>query len=97
MTVTESRPDDLVRIRLEFLRPFKATNDAEFTFQPQAGHTLVTWSMSGHKNFMSKAFGLLMNMDRLIGRDFETGLAQLRTLVESSSPAPAHAAAASEN
>jgi uncharacterized protein YndB with AHSA1/START domain len=82
MTITDSRPDDLVRLRLEFLRPFKATNTAEFTFQPQAGQTLVTWAMTGERNFVFKAFGLFMNMDKLIGRDFEHGLAQLKSVTE---------------
>jgi hypothetical protein len=82
MTLTESRPSDLIRIRLEFLRPFKATNTAEFTFKPEGNETLVTWSMSGVKNFMFKAFGLLMNMDKMVGRDFEKGLAQMKSVVE---------------
>lgn len=84
MTLTESRPTDLVRIRLEFLKPFKATNTAEFTFQPQGDQTLVTWSMSGRNNFVAKAMGLFMNMDKMIGGDFEAGLAQLKTVSESS-------------
>ena len=82
MTLKESRPSDLIRIKLEFLRPFKATNTAEFTFKPEGNQTLVTWSMSGVKNFMFKAFGLLMNMDKMVGRDFEKGLAQMKSVVE---------------
>src|SRR5436190_13618996 len=72
MTITESRPGELVRIKLEFLKPFAATNTAEFTFKPEGGNqTAVTWTMSGRKNFMCKAFGLFMNMDKMIGGDFE--------------------------
>jgi hypothetical protein len=82
MTMTESRPSDLIRIKLEFLRPFKATNAAEFTFKPDGSGTLVTWSMSGNRNFMLKAFGLLMNMDKMIGGEFEKGLASMRAVVE---------------
>ncbi len=82
MTLTESRASDLVRITIEFLRPFKATNVAEFTFQPQGQHTLATWSMTGRNNFMLKAFGLFMNMDKMVGGDFEKGLASLKTVVE---------------
>src|SRR6185295_9800251 len=64
MTLTESRPSDLIRIKLEFLKPFKATNAAEFTFEPQGHQTVVTWSMTGKNNFMFKAVGLFMNMDK---------------------------------
>ena len=52
MTIIESRPDDFIRIQLEFLKPFKATNTAEFTFQPEGDRTAVTWSMAGDNNFM---------------------------------------------
>jgi hypothetical protein len=82
MTITESRPSDLVRINLEFFKPFKANNIAEFTFAAEGDKTAVTWSMSGRKNFMFKAVGLFMNMDKLIGNDFEKGLAQMKTVVE---------------
>jgi carbon monoxide dehydrogenase subunit G len=82
MTITDSRPHEMVRIKLEFLRPFKATNTAEFTLKPDGGQTAVTWSMHGEKNFLSKAFGLCMNMDRMIGGDFEKGLAQMKSVTE---------------
>jgi uncharacterized protein YndB with AHSA1/START domain len=82
MTLTESRPSDLIRIKLEFLRPFKATNTAEFTFKPEGHQTVVVWSMSGQNNFVFKAFGLLMNMDKMVGGDFEKGLAQMKSVVE---------------
>lgn len=82
MTITESVASSLIRFRLEFLRPFKATNTAEFTFAPQGNQTLVTWSMSGSSNFMSKVFGLIINCDQMVGKDFEKGLASLKTLAE---------------
>jgi hypothetical protein len=82
MTLTESRPHDLIQIRLEFMKPWQATNAVEFTFQPDGEQTIVKWSMSGKKNFFLKAFGLFMSMDKMVGRDFEKGLAQLRTVVE---------------
>jgi len=82
MTITESRPSDLVRIKLEFIKPFAATNTTEFTFVPDGNQTVVTWNMSGSKKFMMKAFGLLMNMDKLIGSDFEKGLASMKTIAE---------------
>ena len=85
MTLTESRPSELVRIKLEFKKPFEATNSTEFSFEPEADKTLVTWSMAGENNFMAKAFGLVMNMDKMVGGDFEKGLAQLKSVAETSS------------
>ncbi len=82
MTITESRPTDLIRIRLEFFKPFAATNTAEFTFKPEANKTAVTWSMTGDKNFMAKAIHLFMSMDKMIGGQFETGLARMKSIVE---------------
>jgi uncharacterized protein YndB with AHSA1/START domain len=82
MTLMESRPNDLISIKLEFLKPFKATNTAEFTFKPQGEQTVVTWSMTGRKNFVLKAFSLFMNMDKMVGGDFEKGLANMKSVVE---------------
>jgi Polyketide cyclase / dehydrase and lipid transport len=82
MTITESRPSDLIRIDLEFLKPFSGTAIAEFTFKPQGDQTAVTWSMTGKKNFVAKAVHLVMNMDRMIGGQFETGLARMKTTAE---------------
>jgi len=82
MTLMESRPNQLIRIKLEFLKPFQATHTAEFTFKPSGDQTLVTWSMSGKNNFASKAFVLLMNCDKMIGTQFEKGLENLKTVVE---------------
>lgn len=82
MTITESRPNEFIRIKLEFMRPFTATNTADFAFAPKNGHTGVTWSMAGKNNFMLKAFGLFMNMDKMIGSDFEKGLASMKAVVE---------------
>jgi hypothetical protein len=82
MTITDSRPGEFVGINLEFLRPFKATNTAEFTFEPQGNQTLVTWSMLGKKNFVMKAFGLFMSCDDMLGKQFDKGLASMKTIVE---------------
>ena len=83
MTITESHPTDLIRIKLEFLKPIAATNTTEFTFQPEGSQTLVNWTMTGANNFMGKAFNLFMNMDKMVGGDFEKGLGQLKAVVES--------------
>lgn len=82
MTVTDSRPADLVQFRLDFKKPFEATNTAEFTFKPEGEKTVVTWAMSGRNNFAFKAFGLFMDCDKMIGSKFEEGLADLKTLTE---------------
>lgn len=82
MTMTESRPSDLIRIKLEFRRPFQGTNALEFTFKPDGNQTVVAWSMSGRNNFISKAFCLFMNMDKMVGGDFEKGLTNLKAVVE---------------
>ncbi|MBC7783344.1 MAG: SRPBCC family protein [Burkholderiales bacterium] len=83
MTITDSRPSDSVRLKLQFMRPFKCTNQTEFTFQPQGDQTVVNWVMTGQNNFVCKAFGLFINMDKMIGRDFEKGLAQMKAVSES--------------
>jgi hypothetical protein len=82
MTILESRPSSLIRIKLEFMRPFKATNECEFTFNAEGRGTEVTWSMTGHNNFMFKAFGLFMSMDKMLGREFEKGLESMKAIVE---------------
>jgi hypothetical protein len=83
MTIVESRPDALIRIRLEFFKPFAATNSAHFTFTPEAGGTRVTWTMQGQNNFIGKAMGVVFDFDNMIGGDFEQGLAGIKQIVES--------------
>ncbi len=83
MTIVESQPDERIRIRLEFLKPFASTASTEFAFRPEGNGTVVTWSMTGQNDFTGKAIGLIMNMDEMIGRDFEAGLASLKSLTES--------------
>ena len=85
MTITDSHPSDLIRIKLEFMKPFAATNTAEFTFKPEGDQTVVTWSMAGKNNFMTKAIGLFMNCDNMIGGQFEKGLADLKSVAEAAS------------
>lgn len=82
MIITESRPSELIRIKLEFIKPFAATNTTEFKFDPEGERTTVAWSMSGKNNFMGKAFCLFMDMDAMVGGDFEKGLASLKSIVE---------------
>jgi hypothetical protein len=82
MTITETAPDRSLAMRLDFEKPFKGTNFAEFTLKPDGASTEVTWSLHGPAPLVTKIMDLLMNMDRMIGRDFEAGLANLKARVE---------------
>lgn len=94
MTIEEARPGERLRIRLEFVRPFASTNSTTFTFAPKSGATETTWTMQGNNGFAGKAFGIFMDMDKMIGNDFDKGLAQLKTVAESEAGnSPAAAAA----
>jgi uncharacterized protein YndB with AHSA1/START domain len=82
MTITESKPSELVRMRLDFIRPFAATSATEFTLKPEGSGTAMSWSMSGRNNFIGKAVGLFMNCDKMVGDQFEKGFGNLKALVE---------------
>ncbi|WP_019864291.1 SRPBCC family protein [Methylovulum miyakonense] len=82
MTITDSHPDEYIQFRLDFQKPFKGTNSAEFTFQADSGQTKVTWTMTGRNDFISKAMGLIMNCDKMVGGQFEKGLMNLKSVVE---------------
>jgi uncharacterized protein YndB with AHSA1/START domain len=81
-TITESRPNELVRIKLDFAKPFEGTAFAAFAFKPEGDRTVVEWSLAGNNNFVSKAVHLFMNMDKMVGGQFEEGLAELKTVAE---------------
>ena len=82
MEITESFPSEKIIMKLDFIKPFEGHNIAEFTLQPQGDATNVQWVMHGPSPYISKVIGLFCNMDNLIGKDFETGLANLKTLAE---------------
>lgn len=82
MTQTESRPHELIRINVEFQKPFEASNTTEFAFRPDGNGTAVTWSMTGHNNFIAKAICLFVNMDKMLGGDMEKGLTQMKSVAE---------------
>jgi len=82
MTIIESKSSETIRFRLDFEKPMKANNTAEFTFQTEGAQTIVQWSMSGKNSFGGKVLGLLMNCDSMVGGQFEKGLATLKTLME---------------
>ena len=94
MTITESRPSELVTFQLDFEKPMKGTNTAEFTFKPEGNLTQVTWSMSGRKNFIAKAFGLFVNCDKMVAGQFDKGLADLKKITETKPVASGFATAA---
>lgn len=81
MTVVESAPSR-VEIDLEFLKPFPAKNKTTFTLEPEGAATRVTWTMEGQNAFAAKAFNVVMDMDKLVGKDFDAGLAALKTAAE---------------
>jgi uncharacterized protein YndB with AHSA1/START domain len=88
MTIQGSKPPSHIAIRLDFIKPMTATNAINFSFIPEGAGAKVTWAMDGHHGFMGKAFSLFMSMDKLVGGDFERGLAALKSVSESPSPAP---------
>ncbi|HEX4235459.1 MAG TPA: SRPBCC family protein [Caldimonas sp.] len=82
MEIKDAAAASKVLIQLDFLRPFEAHNITEFTLAPRADATEVTWQMRGPAPFVSKVMGLFVNMDKMIGKDFEKGLANLKAAAE---------------
>ena len=82
MEITDALPPSRVTIKLDFLRPFEGHNVTRFTLAPQGDSTLVTWAMDGPSPFMAKLMGIFINMDTMLGKDFEAGLANLKAIVE---------------
>jgi uncharacterized protein YndB with AHSA1/START domain len=82
MEILEASAPSKIVIKLDFLKPFEAHNTAEFTMLPQGDVTNVTWMMHGPAVFMSKVMQVFMNLDKMIGKDFETGLVNLKSLAE---------------
>jgi uncharacterized protein YndB with AHSA1/START domain len=82
MEILEATPPSRIVIKLDFFTPFEGHNTAEFTMLPQGDGTHVTWVMHGPANFMSRLIQVFINLDNMIGRDFEAGLANLKTITE---------------
>ena len=80
MEIMESAAPSKIVIKLDFIKPFEGHNIAEFTLTPAAHSTVVNWVMTGPSIFFSKVMQVFMNLDRMIGKDFETGLANLNKL-----------------
>lgn len=82
MEILETNSPSLVKIQLDFLKPFEAHNIAEFTMLPQGNATNLDWVMSGPAPFMSKVMQVFMSFDKMIGKDFEAGLAKIKSNAE---------------
>lgn len=84
MEITQSTPSSRIVIQLDFIKPFEAHNIVEFTLEPVADATHVKWVMQGPSPLLSKVMGIFINMDKMIGKDFEEGLANLKRIAEKS-------------
>lgn len=82
MEITDSTSPSRVMLNLDFMMPFEAHNTTEFTFVPQGGGTLVTWTMRGPAPFMIKVMHVFMDMDKMVGKDFDKGLVDLKAVSE---------------
>ena len=82
MEILEAAASQKIAIKLDFFTPFEGHNTAEFTMQPQGDATHVTWLMHGPAPLMNKVMQVFMNLDNMIGKDFEVGLANLKNLAE---------------
>ncbi|MDB5862840.1 MAG: hypothetical protein JWO70_646 [Betaproteobacteria bacterium] len=82
MEIAESSPTSKVTINLDFVKPFEAHNVVDFTLEPKGGTTSVTWAMHGPSPFFSKVLHVFLSMDRMVGKDFEAGLANLKAAAE---------------
>jgi hypothetical protein len=82
MEISDTSPPSKVTIKLDFVKPFETHNIVEFTLEPQTDSTNVTWVMHGPNPYIGKVMQIFFNMDRMVGKDFEAGLANLKTLAE---------------
>ena len=82
MEIAESSPPSRVAIRLDFVKPFEAHNTVEFTLEGKGDSTNVTWAMQGHTPYFAKVIHVFFDMDSMVGKDFETGLANLKAIAE---------------
>lgn len=94
MKITDAKAGEHVGISLNFIKPFPAENTVDFDLVKEGEGTKVTWRMNGKSNFMSKLFGTFVNMDKMVGADFEKGLADLKKHAEADAKKEAEEAAA---
>jgi len=89
MTLIESQPGALVKIRTDFVKPFVGTSYSDFTLKPEGDGTALTWSMSGQNDFIGKAICLFVSMDKVLGGEMEKGLAGIKRIAEAGTKKPA--------
>jgi hypothetical protein len=82
MEIVDSTPPSKLGVKLDFIKPMEAHNMVEFLLQPQGAATKVTWAMYGPQPFFSKLMGIVFSMDKIVGKDFEAGLANLKAAAE---------------
>lgn len=82
MEIVESALPSKVALKLDFLKPFEAHNMVDFTLEPKGGSTSVTWAMQGPASYPVKIMHVFFSMDRMVGKDFESGLANLKLAAE---------------
>ena len=92
LTILDIRPDELVDVEQVFIRPLAGKARMAFTLAPEGDGTRVTWKMDGTNNFAGKAICMFVNMDTMLGKDFERGLASMKSLAEQAGAAPEAAA-----
>jgi uncharacterized protein YndB with AHSA1/START domain len=83
MEILDATPTSDVRVAVNFEKPFKSENVTEFALRPEGSGTHVTWTMTGAQSTVTKLMGVFSSMDKMIGKDFEKGLARLKAVVES--------------
>jgi carbon monoxide dehydrogenase subunit G len=82
MEITDSKEPRQIKVDLDFISPMQAKNKAEFSFEKDGEFTKTTWSMTGKYNLMSKIASLVLNIDKMVGKDFETGLESIKKITE---------------
>lgn len=82
MEIAETSPASKITLNLDFVKPFEVHNIIDFTLEPTGDSTNVTWAMHGHSPYLAKVMHVFFDMDSMVGKDFETGLANLKALVE---------------
>jgi hypothetical protein len=88
-TITESKSNESVRLRMDWIAPMEGVSTVDYTFKPEGGKTTVTWAMYGKSNFMGRLFSVFMDCESMCGPEFEKGLAAVAKIVTTSNAAPA--------
>jgi hypothetical protein len=82
MEITDAIPSSKISIKLDFLKPMEAHNMVDFTLEAKGGVTNVTWAMHGKNNYFAKLMHIFFNIDKMVGKDFETGLSNIKSIAE---------------